>query len=116
MASPNTVVIEGNLGRDPEQHGNGPVKFSVCWNQSKKNKATDEWERVPHWFDVISWDRETVAQAGLTKGQRVVVAGRIHQEKWSDKETGQERSKVVIVADTVSRSLDKPAANDGPDW
>ncbi len=112
----NSITIDGNIGRDPEQHGNGPVKFSICWNQPKKEG--DEWTSIPHWFDVISWDRERVASAGLTKGSRVIVTGKIHQEKWTDKDSGKERSKVVIVADNnggVARGLDKPQ-RDEPDW
>ena len=38
----NSIVIEGNLTRDPEQTGNGPVKMSIAWNQSVKDKATGD--------------------------------------------------------------------------
>lgn len=114
----NTVTIAGNIARDPEQHGNGPVKFAVCWNQSKKQG--EEWTNHPHFFEIISWEREKVAGARLSKGQRVMVTGKIHEETWEDKETGKKRSKVVIVADKftgITTDLPAPeAANDGPDW
>lgn len=117
MRSPNTVVVEGNLARPPEQSGNGPIKFSICWNARKKDDASGEWTSIPNWFDVISWDREQVAAAGLDKGTRVVVTGRLQQDTWEDKETGQKRSKVVVVADNVARTLDRvEQRQDAPDW
>jgi single-strand DNA-binding protein len=112
----NYVTVEGNLGRDPEQNGNGPVKFSICWNQRKKEN--DEWVSIPNWFEVVSWEREKVSAAGLTKGTRVIVTGRISEETWTDKESGQKRSKVVIVADRdgIATSLPFVERNDQPDW
>jgi single-strand DNA-binding protein len=112
----NSIVIEGNLTRDPEQSGNGPVKMSIAWNQSVKDKATGEWSKVGHFFDVISWEREKVSGAGLSKGTRVLITGKIHQESWESKE-GEKRSKVVIVADRDGIATSLPfVERDTPDW
>jgi single-strand DNA-binding protein len=37
----------------------------------------------------------------LAKGRQVYVEGRLKTDKWQDKQSGQERSKVKVVADTV---------------
>ncbi|HEU4385287.1 MAG TPA: single-stranded DNA-binding protein, partial [Anaeromyxobacteraceae bacterium] len=37
----------------------------------------------------------------LSKGRQVYVEGRLKTDKWQDKQTGQDRYKVKVVADTV---------------
>lgn len=106
MAKGNSFTLRGNAVADSEQVGNGPVKFSVAWNQARK--VGDEWETTPHYFDVICWDREVV----VSKGQRVLLNGYITQQRWQT-DDGQNRSKVVLVADEVA-SVEKPGSESAP--
>lgn len=53
----------------------------------------------------------------FAKGQRVIVDGSAETEQWEDKETGKKRSKIVVTAWDVGRSVrfdslvaDAPAA------
>ena len=102
MAYGNMVEITGNVTRDPEirftQSGVALVQFGVAWN--RKVDDTDE----AHFFDVVAWRElaENVAQS-VTKGMRVVVAGRLQHRTWETDEG--KRSKVEIVADEICPSL-----------
>ena len=102
MAYGNIVEITGNVTRDPElrfaQSGVAIVQFGVAWN--RKVNEVDE----AHFFDVVAFRElaENVSQS-ITKGMRVVVAGRLQHRTWETDEG--KRSKVEIVADEICPSL-----------
>lgn len=104
MAYDNNLTITGNLTRDPEmrftQGGMAICEFGLAWNRKR-----DE-EEVVSFFDVTAF-RSLAENCGetLSKGMRVTVVGHIEQDRWEDKDTGQARSKVKIIADQVSPSL-----------
>jgi single-strand DNA-binding protein len=54
---------------------------------------------------LITWGAlaENVAQS-LTKGDRVLIGGRLDQRTW-ETEAGERRSKIGVVADEVAASL-----------
>lgn len=112
MGFDNQFVITGNLTRDPEQQGQGPVKVSVAVNRRKKDKMTGEYVDDPSFFDVVVWEREEATS--LAKGETVTVTGRLQQERWEDRESGQKRSKVVLVANTIAKTIKKPKSE--VDW
>lgn len=60
------------------------------------------------WLDISVWGKrgEQVAEL-LRKGARVNVTGRLEEDRWADKETGEERSKLRLVADDVYLSLSR---------
>jgi single-strand DNA-binding protein len=104
MAYDNTTTIAGNLTRDPELRytntGTPVTEFGLAWN----SKDRDGKESVS-FFDVTCWRdlAEHVAES-LSKGNRVVVYGRLDQNTWETKD-GDKRSKVRVMADDVSVSL-----------
>ena len=109
MASnPNTVTLTGNLTRDPEFKitgaGTNVLSFSIANNRSYKDR-NDEWVEETSYFDVVAWAKlaEEAAEI-LEKGMRVIVVGRAKQDNWTDKETGENRSKVGFVADEIALS------------
>ena len=58
MPDLNTVVITGNLTRDPElrQAGSTNVcRLRVAVNERVRNSATGEWGDRPNYFDVTVW-------------------------------------------------------------
>lgn len=110
-AAGNTVTVTGNVTRDPElrftDSGTAVANFGIAWNKGIPPKRDgDEWDNEAHFFDVTVWQQlaENVAET-LRKGDRVTVTGRLDFHSWEDKETGNNRSKVEIVADDVSISL-----------
>jgi single-strand DNA-binding protein len=113
MAFPdNNVTLGGNLTKDPEQNGGGPIKLSLAHNARRKDKMTGEWVDDPSFIDVVLWEREL--GAGLAKGDALTVTGKLKQERWEDKEGGK-RSKVVVVANTIAKTIKKPKAAE-IDW
>ncbi len=109
MSNGNTVVLVGNVTRDPEMRytptGQARLTFGLAVNRRWQNRQTNEWEEATSFFDVVCW-RELAENASesLVKGTRVVVTGRLDQRSWETPE-GEYRSKVEIVADEVGPSL-----------
>ena len=113
MQGLNTVSIGGNLCRDAELRatasGMAVLTFSVAVNESRKNQQTGEYEDYPNYVDCTMLGRraESVSRY-LTKGTYVALTGRLHQNRWQNKD-GQNRSKLEVTADNVhfeSRRLD----------
>jgi single-strand DNA-binding protein len=106
MANINRVVLVGNLTRDPElRHtpsGTAICKLRVAVNSRQKDAATGEWGEKPNYFDVTVWGNqgESCAQY-LSKGRPVGIDGRLDWREWEDKQTGQKRQAVEIIADSV---------------
>jgi len=104
-----TTTIVGNLTRDPEirytRDGQATTSLSVAVNRRWQDRTTKEWEESTSYFDVVCWrDLAENVALSLTKGARVVVAGRLEQRSWESDE-GDKRSKVEIVADEIGASL-----------
>jgi single-strand DNA-binding protein len=102
----NRVILTGNLTFDPELRslpsGMSVCKLRVAVNTRKKNNATGDWEDKPNYFDVTVWGAQGENCARyLAKGRPVAIDGRLEWSEWADKDTGKNRSKVEIVADTV---------------
>ena len=103
MPDLNTVVITGNLTRDPElrQAGSTNVcRLRVAVNERVRDSATGEWGDRPNYFDVTVWGAQGEnCERHLSKGRGVAVDGRL---RWREFETdGQKRQAVEIVAATV---------------
>ena len=109
MATDNSVVLVGNVTRDPELRftntGQPTATFGLAVNRRWQNRQTSEWEEATSFFDVVCWAQlaENAAQS-LSKGTRVVVSGRLDQRSWETQEH-ERRSKIEITADEVAPSL-----------
>jgi single-strand DNA-binding protein len=97
----NSIQIKlGRLGKDPERHGK-LVTFSIADSSSFKNKE-GEWEEKTQWLDVKCFGNNAdKVEAGLKKGDAVVLSGRLVIEQWEDKD-GKKRSKPVIIPDNYN--------------
>lgn len=103
MASFNKVVLMGNLTRDPElrQAANSTVicKASVAVNESYVDKDGNRREN-PVFVEVCAFG--TVAeniQKHFFKGSPILIEGRLNQQNWEDKKTGEKRSKLVVIVE-----------------
>jgi single-strand DNA-binding protein len=103
MNNLNSILIEGNLTRDPEfretAKGTALCTFSIASNRFFKQG--DETEKEVSYFDVQTWAKlaENCRSLGH-KGRGVRVVGRLKQERWNGND-GKARSKVSIVAEHV---------------
>jgi len=103
MNSLNSVLLEGNLTRDPElkytPKGTAVCAFSIASNRSFKQE--EEYHEEVSYFDVTAWSHlAEVCNEYLKKGRGVRVVGRLKQDRWNDPE-GNGRSKVFVVAEHV---------------
>ncbi len=106
MASFNKVILVGNLTRDPEVRyttgGSAVCDITLAVNYQWTDKRSNERKEEVSFIDVTLWGRTAeIAGEYLAKGRPVLVEGRLHQDKWDDKDTGQKRSKLKVVADTM---------------
>jgi single-strand DNA-binding protein len=114
--STNTVVIRGNLCRDPEvkflASGTEVGQFAIALNERRKDKVQGTVTEIAHFFDVKCFG-QTANLVGeyLRKGSNCIVTGRLAQEKWQTKE-GDNRSRVVIVAERVDFVTRAPKSED----
>lgn len=100
MNSLNSILVEGNLVRDPvlsiTPSGTEVVNFSIASNRFYKNG--EEWVKETSFFDAEAWSKLAVSIGKLKKGQRVRVVGRLKQDRWTTAE-GENRSRVKIVSE-----------------
>src|SRR5580698_6720523 len=105
MASFNKVILVGNLTRDPELRytpkGLAIAKIGVAVNRVWTNEAGEKKEEVTFVdVDIFGRTAENVGQY-MRKGRPILIEGRLRLDQWDDKQTGQKKSKLGVVAETV---------------
>lgn len=105
MASFNKVILIGNLTRDPElrytPRGTAIAKIGLAVNRIWTNEAGEKKEEVTFVdVDVFGRTAENVGQY-LRKGRPVLIEGRLKLDQWDDKQTGQKKQKLGVVAEAV---------------
>jgi len=105
MAGLNKVFLIGNLTRDPELRytpsGAAVSDLGIATNRVYNTKEGERREETL-FVDVAVWNRdaENCCQY-LRKGSLVHVEGALKLESWEDKNTGEKRSKLKVVAERV---------------
>lgn len=99
----NSVTISGNITRDPKVtetlSGSHVLKFGVAVNDRRKNKD-GQWEDYASFFDCVMFGKRAESLANyIHKGTKVCIQGKLNQDRWDDKKTGETRTKVVIYVD-----------------
>jgi single-strand DNA-binding protein len=101
----NSVIVIGNLTRDPElkatPSGTSVCSLRIAVNDQVKDQASGEWVEKANYFtvDVFGRQAETCAQY-LNRGRQVAVSGRLRWRQWETQD-GQKREAVSIAADRV---------------
>lgn len=103
MSSFNKVILMGNLTRDPEvrhsQGGMAIVKFGLAVNRRFQD-GDGNWKDEPTFVDITMFGKRGEAFMRFhTKGKQAFVEGTLRLDNWADKESGQKRSKLYVVAD-----------------
>ncbi|MBK5213131.1 MAG: single-stranded DNA-binding protein [Flavobacteriaceae bacterium] len=87
----NKVQLIGRLGQDPEivtfADGNKMAKFSMATDDSYKDKDGKKVEHT-YWHNVVVKrpGLVNVVETYITKGQEIVIEGKLTNRTWDDKE------------------------------
>ena len=105
MANLNKVLLIGNLTRDPELRytpkGTAVADLGLAVNR-RVSDGNGNWSDETTFVDVTVWGTTAEnAQKFLTKGRGVFIEGRLQLDTWEDKQSGQKRSKLKVVGDTL---------------
>ena len=84
----NSVVVTGNLTRDPElRHtpsGTPVCKLRIAVNTRRKT-GDGNWEDKPNYFDVTVWGAQGEnCSTYLVKGRPVAISGRLEWREWEN--------------------------------
>lgn len=96
----NKVIQQGNLTADPVTNtlpsGDTVTNFSIAVNEGYTDKQGQKQERTDY-LDCKAYRQtgELIAKY-FSKGRPILVDGKLRQEKWVDKTTNENRSKLVI--------------------
>jgi single-strand DNA-binding protein len=105
MANLNRVLLIGNLTRDPEVRytpkGTAVTEIGLAVNRVYSGEDGEKKEETT-FVDVTLWARQAeVAGQYLKKGRPVFIEGRLQLDTWDDKQTGQKRSRLRVVAENL---------------
>jgi single-strand DNA-binding protein len=98
----NRVLLKGNLTKDPEYKTVSDkelVTFRVAVNESVGNGKEETI-----YLDIDGWGSHAAysKNVNLTKGDRVIIDGRLRQRDWEDK-TGVNRTSYSVLPSTFSK-------------
>jgi len=105
MASFNKVILLGNLTRDPEVRytpkGSAVCDLGIAVNRVYTTDSGEKREEVT-FVEVVLWARlAEIAGEYLKKGRPVFIEGRLQMDSWDDKQTGQKRSRLRVVGESM---------------
>ena len=95
----NSVTLVGRAGRDPEvryfESGSMVANLTIAVNRRSRD---DE----PDWFNLEIWGKQAqVAADYVKKGSLLGIIGSFKLDRWTDRNSGEERSKPVVRVDRV---------------
>ena len=95
----NSVTLVGRAGRDPEvryfESGSVVANLTLAVNRRGRN---DE----PDWFNIEIWGKQAqVAADYVKKGSLLGITGSYKLDTWTDRNTGEPRSKPVVRVDRL---------------
>jgi len=99
------VILLGNCTRDPDikytAKGTPLATIGLAINRTWKDEDGQKKEETT-FVDVTLWGRlAELAEKHLCKGQPVFIEGRLQLDSWEDKQTGQRRSKLRVVGESL---------------
>ena len=106
MANLNKVMLIGNLTADPEPRttprGTALTELRIAVNRMAPGPNEGERREETTFLDVTCWGRTgEIAAQYLSKGRPVFIEGRLQMDTWEDRQTGQKRSRIRIVAENL---------------
>jgi len=103
----------GNLTRDPEVRytpkGSAVCDLGLAVNRQYSLEGGEKREEVT-FVDVVLWARlAEIAGEYLKKGRPVLIEGRLQLDSWDDKQSGQKRSKLRVIGETMQLLGSRPS-------
>ena len=105
----NKVILMGNLTRDPQlkylPSQLSVAEFGIAMNRRFKTAAGEDRDEVT-FVDISAFGKtgEFINQY-FTKGKSILIEGRLKYDQWEDKNGGGKRSRLLVIAETVSFEL-----------
>lgn len=117
MASVNKVILIGNVTRDPEvkytPKGTAVAEVGIALNRIYTADNGERREETT-FVDVTFWGKQAeIAGQYLTKGRPIYVEGRLQLDTWEDRQSGQKRSRLRVVGETLQFLGSRPAGTGG---
>ena len=112
----NSVTLVGRAGRDPEvkYFESGSVVANLTLAVNRRNRSDE-----PDWFNLEIWGKQAqVAADYVKKGSLIGITGSYKLDQWTDRNTGEARSKPVVRVDRLEllgsrRDADSNSFNSG---
>ncbi len=106
-------MLLGNLTLDPEVRytpkGSAVCDLGLAVNRQYTLDSGEKREEVT-FVDVVLWARlAEIAGEYLKKGRPVFIEGRLQMDTWDDKQSGQKRTKLRVVGETMQLLGSRPA-------
>jgi single-strand DNA-binding protein len=117
MSQGGYVTLVGFVAQDPRQRetktGSRVTDLRVGATTRVQDRVTLQWrDGDTSYYNVSCWRRlGDHVRASLRKGDPIVIKGRFKSRTFDDKTTGQPRTVIDIVADTVGHDLNRGIAN-----
>lgn len=95
----NQILLVGRLGQNPDikyfESGSTLAKTSLAVNRNRRNEE-------PDWFNLEFWGNQAEVVANYCeKGSLIGITGELKIDEWTDRQTGELRSKPVIRVDKL---------------
>ena len=113
----NKVIVIGNLTRDPVQRampsGAIVVDFGIACNRRFRTAQGEDREETC-FLDISAYGRtgEVIIQY-CRKGNPLLVEGRLRYDQWVDKNTGANRNRLTVIAESIQMLGPKEQNNGG---
>jgi single-strand DNA-binding protein len=105
MASLNKVLLMGNLTRDGELRylpsGSAVLELRMACSRKFRTRDGQDKEETLYVDVSIFGKRAEALEKWLKKGKPLFVEGRLKLDEWQDKQSGQSRSKIRVIAENV---------------
>lgn len=100
----NTVILEGNVGNQPNAAKNSEKSFagfSIAVTKSYKKKDKNETVNSTTWVNIVCYGKlADIVNEHVVKGSRVLIEGELAENSYTDKQ-GNKASGIQVVANNV---------------
>ena len=105
MPNLNKVMLMGNLTRDPElkytPKGTAIADFALAINRNWKTETGEKREETTFVGCVAFGRVAEIIGEYCKKGNPLYVEGRLTQESWDDKTSGEKKSKTKVTVENI---------------